>query len=58
MIEGVEADDVRVYNTLGQLVITEKGTNEIPMSGLPDGVYLIRITDKKGRNHGVRVVKD
>ena len=45
-------------NTFGQLVITKKGTNEIPMSGMPEGVYLIRITDIKGRNHGIKVVKN
>ncbi len=48
-IEGVEADEVRVYNALGQMMKTVQGTNEIDLSGLVDGVYLVRIRDKEGR---------
>ena len=48
-IEGVEADEVMVYNALGQVVKTVRGTNEIDLSGLVDGVYLVRIRDKEGR---------
>ena len=34
-------------------------TNEIDVEGLPEGVYLLRITDAEGRNHTARVaVKD
>ena len=46
--EGIEADEVQVYNTLGQLVKTVRGTNEIDLSGLVEGVYLLRITDADG----------
>ena len=48
-IEGVVADEVQVYNALGQLVKTSRGTNEIDLSGLVEGVYLVRIRDKEGR---------
>ena len=48
-IEGVEASEVQVYNVLGQLVKTVLGTNEIDLSGLVDGVYMLRIRDKEGR---------
>ena len=54
-IEGVVADEVRVYNALGQVVKTARGTNEIDLSGLVEGVYLLRITDAKGKNHVARV---
>ena len=47
--EGIEADEVQVYNTLGQLVKTVRGTNEIDLSGLVEGVYLLRITDAEGK---------
>ncbi len=58
-IEGVEADEVRVYNALGQMVEIVRRTNEIDVEGLPEGVYLLRITDAEGRNHTARVaVKD
>ena len=48
-IDGVEADEVQVYNTLGQVVKTMRGTNEITVAELPQGVYLVRIRDEEGR---------
>jgi hypothetical protein len=56
VIEGIEAVKIQVYNTLGQVVKTVRGTNEIDLSGLVDGVYLLRITDVDGRSHAARVV--
>jgi hypothetical protein len=47
-IEGVIANEVQVYNALGQLVKTLRGTNEVDLGGLVDGVYLLRITDAEG----------
>ena len=47
-IEGATAAEVRVYNTLGQLVKTAQNTNEVNLRGLPQGVYLLRITDEDG----------
>jgi hypothetical protein len=55
VIEGIEAAEVNVYNALGQVVKTVRGTNEIPVSDLPQGVYLLRIADAEGRNHTARV---
>ncbi len=46
-IEGIEASEVNVYNALGQVVKTVLGTNEIDLSGLAEGVYLVRIMDKE-----------
>ena len=48
-IEGIEPTEVRIYNALGQVVKTVRGTNEIDLSGLVEGVYLLRIRDKEGR---------
>ena len=48
-IEGVIANEVQVYNALGQLVKTVRGTNEVDLSGLVDGVYLVRIADAEGK---------
>jgi hypothetical protein len=36
---------MQLYNNLGQLVKTVWGTNEIDLSGLLEGAYLLRITD-------------
>ena len=48
-IEGVEATEVEVYNALGQVVKTVRGTNEIPVADLPQGVYMLRVTDADGK---------
>ena len=48
-IDGVEAAEVQVYNALGQMVKCVRGTNEIDVEGLAEGVYLLRITDAEGK---------
>ena len=48
-IDGVEAAEVKVYNTLGQMVRTVQGTNEIDVEGFAEGIYLLRITDTDGK---------
>ena len=48
-IEGAEAVEVQVYNAVGQMVKTIQGSNEINVSGLVEGVYLLRITDVDGK---------
>ena len=55
-IEGLEPAEVQVYNAIGQLVKTVQSANEINVSGLPEGFYLLRITDAEGRNHAARVM--
>ena len=55
LIKGIEPTEVQVYNALGQLVKTVKGTNEIPVADLSQGVYLLRITDVEGEKHVARV---
>lgn len=47
-IEGATATEVRVYNAIGQLLKTTQNTNEVNLRGLPQGVYLLRITDEDG----------
>ena len=54
-IEGVNPAMVQVYNALGQMVKTVQGTNEISVVGLPEGVYVLRITDEKGTAYTERV---
>jgi len=55
-IDCLEADEIQVYNALGQLVKVVRGTNEVNVSGLPEGLYLLRITDTYGEEHSVRIV--
>ena len=49
VIEGMEAVEVMVYNTSGQMVKCVRGTNEIDVEGLAEGVYLVRIMDADGK---------
>jgi hypothetical protein len=55
-IEGTKAAEVQVYNAVGQLVKTVQGSNEIDMSSLAEGIYLLRITDVDGKNYTARLV--
>ena len=48
-IEGIEAAEVQVYNTLGQPVKKVRGTNEVDLEELPQGLYLLRIEAKGGQ---------
>ena len=54
-IEGLEPADIQIFNNLGQLVKKVQGMNEIDVSGLVEGVYLLRIMDADGKNHVARV---
>ena len=54
-IEGTEPAEVQVYNALGQLVKTVRGTNNVCVEGLPKSIYMLRITDAEGKNHMARV---
>ena len=56
VVEGIFVSEVQIYNALGQKVKTVWGTNEIDLSGLVEGVYLLRITNVDGRSFGARVV--
>ena len=57
-IEGIEPTEVLVYNALGQLVKTVRGTNEINVGDLPEGMYLLRITNKEGNAYLEKIVKE
>ena len=45
-IDGVDAAQVEVYNSMGQLVKTIHNSNELHLEGLAKGLYQLRITDK------------
>lgn len=53
-----EVGSIAVYNFLGSKILSTDLTQCCDLSHLPNGVYIIRITDKAGRrNSSVRVVK-
>ena len=55
-IEGNVVTEIQVCNTLGQLVKTAHNTNEINLKGLPQGVYMLRVTAKEGGQHVMKVM--
>lgn len=54
-IDGLEAEEVQVYNAIGQVVKRVRNSNEINVAGLAEGVYLVRITDAKGVSQTERI---
>ena len=58
LIEGEKATEVKVYNSLGQLLKTVQNTNEVSLEGLPQGVYLLRVTLENGKVFSDKVVKE
>ena len=57
VIEGMEAVEVKVYNTSGQMVKCVRGTNEIDVEGLVEGVYLVRIADAERKVYTNKITK-
>ena len=57
-IEGENASEVQVFNALGQLVKTVQNANEVGLEGLPQGVYLLRVTLEGGKVFSDKVVKE
>ena len=47
-IKGANITRIQVFNALGQLMKAFNDTNEIDLKDLPQGVYLLRITDENG----------
>ena len=54
-INGIEVAEVQIYNALGQVVKTVRNSNEIKISDLTEGVYLLRIRDAKGVSQTERI---
>lgn len=57
-IEGENATEVKVFNTLGQLVKTVQNANEVSLEGQPQGVYLLHVTLEGGKVFSDKVVKE
>ena len=57
-IDGEKATEIQVLNALGQLVKTVQNTNEVNLHGLPQGIYLMRVTLEGGKTFSDKVVKE
>ena len=55
-IEGACVAEVKVHNILGQMVKTIQSANTFSISGLPAGLYLLRIMDGEGATVTRRIV--
>ena len=53
--EDVLVDEIRVYNVFGQVVKSVHGTNEVSVSDMSEGVYLLRIVDTGGALYTKRI---
>ena len=56
-IDGVEAVEIQIYNTLGQLVKTLHHTNIVLLDNHPAGIYMLRISDQDGNVFSKKVIK-
>lgn len=54
-IEGDEVIEVKVYSAHGQLVKIVRETNNLNVADLPEGVYLLFITDANGISQTERI---
>ena len=54
-INGIEVAELNIYNTVGQLVKTARSCNEINVSDLPKGIYMLQVKDACGNRHWAKV---
>ena len=55
-IDGLECSNIQICNTFGQTVKTAQNTNEISVSDLPEGFYLLRMMDNKGMTASKKLI--
>ena len=52
-----DVKDVTIFNAVGQQVLFVENANEINVEDLNEGLYFVRISDKKGNNVVKKIVK-
>ena len=57
-IEAEDVKEIQVFNQLGQCLKTAQDTNEVCLEGLPQGLYLMRVTLEDGNVFSDKVVKE
>ena len=57
-IEAEDVKEIQVFNQLGQCLKTAQDTNEVCLEGLPQGLYLLRVTLEDGNVFSDKVVKE
>ena len=56
-IEGQNIQDVTIFNAVGQQVLFVENANSIDVAELNEGLYFVRINDKKGNSVVKKIVK-
>ena len=56
-IEGVDVQDVTIFNAVGQMVLFVEKMNEINVEDLSEGLYFVRISDKRSNSVVKKIVK-
>lgn len=58
-VKGTEAENIELYDLAGRLVVTKySGLENIDMSALPAGVYMMHITMKDGTSYHEKILKE
>ena len=57
-IDSEDVKEIQVFNPLGQCLKTAQDTNEVCLEGLPQGLYLLRVTLEGGKVFSDKVVKE
>lgn len=56
---GVLVDRIEIYNSLGELVLSQANTTEVDLSNYPSGIYYIWFNDKsKNKLAGQKIMKE
>jgi len=50
-----EVAEIALYSLQGQLVCTNRNTSSVDISGTTKGMYIVRLTDKKGYKQSVKI---
>ena len=60
-VTGVELQKAEVYNNMGMFILSEQSQGQnivLNLGGQPAGIYLVKITDKRGNNCVKKIVKE
>lgn len=52
-----DVQDVTIFNTVGQQVLFVENANEINVEDLSEGLYFVRVSDKRGNNVVKKILK-
>jgi len=55
-ISGDMVSEIKMYNNIGQLILTQHNTNTINVSGLTNGIYLLAIETSTGYNTQTKLI--